>query len=132
MSSKLVLTATAVVLGIVGIAWSLFPATFVGFWRIEPGTNATYLGNRMGTLLFGLAVTSWLGRKAANTEARRALMLGALVALVLMTAQSLYGAVALGYMTWMPTIGEGLLTLGFVWVLFVRPEPIVPTKEMLR
>lgn len=130
MSSKFVLTATALVLGIVGVGWSLLPSTFVGIWQIEPSTGATYLGNRMGTLFFGLAVTAWLGRKAANTEARRALMLGALVAMVLMTAQSLYGVVVLGYATAMPTLGEALLTLGFIWVLFIRPEPIVAAKEV--
>lgn len=119
-------------LGIVGVPWSVVPSVFVGFWHIEPSTGATYLGNRMGTLLFGLAVTAWLGRKAANTEARRALMHGALVALVLMTAQSIYSAVALGYTTRMPALGEGLLTLGFVWVLFIRPEPIVAAKEVPR
>lgn len=130
MTSKFVLTATAVVLGLVGIAWSIMPSTFVGFWHIEASTGATYLGNRMGTLLLALATTAWLGRKAPNTEARRALMIGALLAMVLMTAQSLYGAVVLGYTTGMPTIGEGLLSLGFAWVLFIRPEPIVPAKDV--
>ena len=125
MTSRHVLTANAVVLGLVGTAWSLAPATFVGFWHIAPGTNATYLGNRMGTLLFALAFTSWLARDLPHTPARRALMLGAFVAMVLITAQSLYGALALGYTSGMPTLGEGLLSLAFAWVLFVRPEPVV-------
>lgn len=125
MNSKFVLTANALIIGIVGVAWSLVPATFVGFWHIEPGTNATYLGNRMGTLLLAMAVTSWLARNTANTHARRALMIGALVAMALMTAQSLYGALVLGYTTWGPTVGEGLLTAGFIWVLFIKPETVV-------
>jgi hypothetical protein len=124
MNNKIVLTATALVIGLVGIAWSLIPATFVGFWHIEPGTNVTYMGNRMGTLLLALAVTAWLARKSPNTQALRALMIGAFIALLLATIQSLYGAFVFGYTTWAPAIGEGILTLGFIWVLFIRPEPL--------
>jgi hypothetical protein len=77
----------------------LIPATFVGFWEIELGTNATYLGNRMGTLLLALGLTAWLVRKAPNTQTLRAFMFGAFIALLLTVIQSVYGATVLGYNT---------------------------------
>ena len=125
MNNKIILTATAIIIGLVGIAWSLIPATFVGFWEIESGTNATYLGNRMGTLLLALGVTAWLLRKAQNTQILRAFMLGAFFALLLTVVQSVYGLAVLGYNTWGTAIGESLLTLGYVWVLFIRPEKVI-------
>ncbi len=125
MNNKFVLTATAIVIGLVGLAWSLIPAEFVGFWEIEPGINATYLGNRMGTLLLALGVTAWLVRKAPNTHTLRAFMFGACIALLLTVIQSVYGAAILGYNTWAPAIGESLLTFGYVWVLLIKPEPVI-------
>jgi hypothetical protein len=66
-----------------------------------------------------------LARDALNTQARRALMIGALVSLVLTTALSLYGAVALGLNAWPPFAVELTLTVGMAWALFMRPEPVV-------
>jgi hypothetical protein len=83
------------------------------------------MGHRYGALLIGLGVTVWLGRNALNTQARRALMTGALVSLVLTTALSLYGALALGLNAWAPFVVELTLTLGMAWALFVKPDPVV-------
>src|SRR5512139_3242163 len=95
LTSKRALTATTV-LGVFGIGWLAMPAMMGRYWEIAPGENLNYMGHRYGALLIGLAVTVWLGRDTLNTQARRALMIGALVSLVLTTALSLYGAVALG------------------------------------
>jgi hypothetical protein len=51
-------------------------------------------------------------------------MIGALVALALTTAISLYGALALALNAW-PAVVEFVLVMGFVWVLYVKPEPVV-------
>jgi hypothetical protein len=55
----------------------------------------------------------------------RALMIGALVALALTTAISLYGALALALNAWPAVVVEFVLVMGFVWVLFIKPEPVV-------
>jgi uncharacterized BrkB/YihY/UPF0761 family membrane protein len=125
MNNKIVLTATAIILGLVGLAWSIFPANFVEFWEIEAGSNATYLGNRMGTLLLALGVTAWLLRNAPNTPTLRKFMIGALIALLATVIQSVYGVVVLGYNTLMPAIGETILSFGYIWVLFIKPEPVI-------
>jgi hypothetical protein len=52
-------------------------------------------------------------------------MTGALVSLVLTTALSLYGALALGLNAWAPFVVELTLTLGMAWALFVKPDPVV-------
>jgi cell division protein FtsW (lipid II flippase) len=124
INSKYVLTATTV-LGIFGLGWLIMPDAMGSYWQMTPGENFNYMGSRYGVLLIGLAVTVWLGRHVPNTQAKRALMMGAFVSLVLTTALSLYGALALGLNAWTPFIVELVLTLGLAWVLFIKPEPIV-------
>ena len=124
MRSKLVLTASATAFGIFGAGWFLVPEMFYKYWRIVPDSNR-YMGRRYGAFMLGLMVLSWLARNAANTPARRAILVGSLVGWVLTDALSLYGALALGLNAWWPVAIESALVVSFTWVLFVQPEPVV-------
>ena len=75
------------------------------------------MGHRYGAFMLGLVVAMWLARNAPNTPARRAVMIGAFVALALTTALSLYGALALN--AWPAVVVESVLVVGFVWVLHI-------------
>jgi hypothetical protein len=97
---------------------------------MAPGESLNYMGHRYGALLIGLGVTVWLGRNALNTQARRALMIGAFVSLVLTTALSLYGALALGLNAWPAFAVELALTAGMAWALFVKPDPVVESPSV--
>ena len=121
MSSKLVLSASAAAFGIFGAGWFIVPGMFYKYWAIVPDSNS-YMGRRYGAFMLGLMVISWLARNASDTEARQAILMGSLVCWVLTDALSLYGALALGLNAWWPFVVELALVLGFVWVLFIRPE----------
>ena len=122
MGSKTVMTASAAAFGIFGSGWFLLPGMMYKYWAIVPDPNE-YVGRRYGAFMLGLAVISWLARGAPNTRARRAILMGSLVAWVLTDALSLYGALTLGLNAW-PAFGVELaLVAGFVWVLFMKPEP---------
>src|SRR5215471_11686390 len=101
VSSRRALTATTL-MGLFGVGWLIMPDVMGRIWRMAPGESLNYMGHRYGALLIGLGVTVWLGRNTPNTQARRALMIGALVSLVLTTALSLWGAVGLGLNAWAP------------------------------
>jgi hypothetical protein len=124
MSTKHVLTASAAAFGVFGAGWLMVPGMFYRYWAIVPDANQ-YMGRRYGAFMLGLMVMSWLARKAPNTPARRAMVVGSLVCWVLTDALSLYGALALGLNAWWPFAVELALVGGFVWVLFVNPEPVV-------
>ena len=124
MNSKLVLATTAVLIGIFGLGWLIVPDVMGNYWRIDPGHNLNYMGHRYGAFMLGLVVALWLARNAPNTQARRALMIGALFALALTTAISLYGALGLALNAWPAVVVEFVLVMGFVWVLFIKPEPV--------
>ena len=121
MKSKSILTASAAVFGIFGSGWFMAPEALSKYWAITPDPHA-YMGHRYGAFMLGLMTMSWLARNAAEGAAKRAIMLGSLVCWVLTDALSLYGATTLGLNAWGATAVELLLVLGFVWVLFVKPE----------
>ena len=125
MNGKLVLTTTAVLIGIFGLGWLIVPDVMGNYWRIAPGDNLNYMGHRYGAFMLGLVVAMWLARNAPNTPARRAVMIGALVSLALTATLSLYGALALALNAWPAVVVESVLVVGFVWVLFIKPEPVV-------
>lgn len=87
--------------------------------------NFNYMGQRDGALMLGLAITAWLARNAPNTQARRALMIGSMFTLAILTILSAYGALALGLNTWGPVVAESLFVVSYIWVLFIKPEPVV-------
>ena len=124
MSTKLVLTASAAAFGIFGAGWFIAPGVFYKYWAIVPDPNL-YMGRRYGAFMLGLMVISWLARNAAKTQTRQAILVGSLVCWVLTDALSLYGAMALGLNAWSPFVVEFVLVVGFVWVLFIKPEPDV-------
>jgi uncharacterized BrkB/YihY/UPF0761 family membrane protein len=125
VNSKLVLTTTAVLIGIFGLGWLIMPDALGNYWKILPGDNLNYMGRRYAAFMLGLVVALWLARNAPNTQARRDLMIGAFVALALTTVISVYGALALSLNAWPAVVVESGLVLGFVWVLFIKPEPVV-------
>jgi uncharacterized BrkB/YihY/UPF0761 family membrane protein len=125
VNSKLVLTTTAVLIGIFGLGWLIMPEVMGNYWKILPGDNLNYMGHRYRAFMLGLVLALWLARNAPNTQARRDLMIGAFVALALTTAISVYGALALSLNAWPAVAVESGLVLGFVWVLFIKPEPVV-------
>jgi hypothetical protein len=124
MGSKVVLSASAAAFGIFGAGWLIVPGMFYKYWAIVPDPHQ-YMGRRYGAFMLGLMVISWLARSAPHTRARHAILVGSLVGWVLTDALSLYGALALGLNAWWPFGVELALVVGFVWVLFVRPEPVV-------
>jgi hypothetical protein len=123
VTTKRALIATSL-LAVFGTGWLAMPDVMARYWSLAPSATLDYMGRRYGAVLIGLGVAVWLARNALNTQARRALMIGALVALVPTTALSLYGALALGLNAWPPFAVELVLTLGMAWVLFVRSDPV--------
>jgi hypothetical protein len=123
VNTKRALTFSSL-LAVFGAGWLIMPNLMARYWGMVPNETLDYMGRRYGAVLIGLGVTLWLARNALNTQARRALMIGAFVALVPTTALSLYGALALGLNSWSPFVVELVMTVGIAWVLFIKPDPV--------
>jgi len=122
VSTKRALTLTSL-LTVFGAGWLAVPDMMARYWKMVPNGTVDYMGRRYGAVLIGLGVAVWLERKALNTEARRALVVGALVALVPTTALSLYGVLAMKLNAWPPFVVELSMTLGLAWALFAKSDP---------
>ena len=122
INAKRALTVTSL-LTVFGAGWLIAPDFMGRYWKMVPNDALDYMGRRYGAALIGLGVTVWLARNALNTQARRALMIGALVALVPTTALSLYGALAMGLNAWPPFVVELIMTVSMAWALFAKSDP---------
>jgi hypothetical protein len=123
VNTKRALTLSSL-LAVFGAGWLIMPNFMARYWGMVPNEILDYMGRRYGAVLIGLGVTVWLARNALNTQARRALMIGAFVALVPTSALSLYGALALGLNAWAPFVVELIITVGIAWVLFIKSDPV--------
>lgn len=124
VGSNIVVKASAAALLIFGSGWLLLPGMMYKYWAIMPDPHE-YMGRRYGAFMLGLAVISWIVSNEPNTRARRAVLIGSLIAWIMTDALSLYGALSLGLNAW-PAFGvEFVLVVGFVWVVLVKPEPEV-------
>jgi hypothetical protein len=87
----------------------------------EPGLG---LARLYGATVLTLAVTYWLGRSAAPSEARRALVTGGFVGNLLAVLAGIVNALsgAFNSLLWASIVLWPLFALGFAYFLFRRPE----------
>jgi hypothetical protein len=123
MRLNTVLVINAVVAAVFGIAFVLVPAQVISLYGAEESAAVKYTGQLFGAALVTFAVLTWSARNAADSEARRAIVLalfiGDLVGLLVSLLGQLGGVVnALG---WSTVVIYLLLALGFGYFQFLRP-----------
>ena len=123
MRLNTLLVINAVVAAVFGIAFVLVPTQVMSLYGAEVSAALKYTGQLFGAALMAFAVLSWSARNAADSEARRAIVLalfiGDLVGLVVAFLGQLGGVVnALG---WSTVVLYLLLTLGFGYFQFFKP-----------
>ena len=106
-----------------GISCSLFPAWVLRIYGLGSNDAAIWTTRLVGGSILGLATLMWFGRSSADRDARRAIALALCV-------QDLVGTLAsieiqlrgsINTFGWSNPILYGLLTLAYVYFLFVRP-----------
>lgn len=114
---KLLFSAAAFLVTLLGIGWLGFPETMLGLWAVKGDPIAIYVARRYGGLLFGYAVILWLGREAPPSAAKSAILAGGLVVTTLMTGLSLLGVLSgtVGPGAWGAVVIEGVLAAGFAY-----------------
>jgi len=124
-NSKTLLTVTAIMLALVGVGWLVAPELFYSsFFGWTPNGNLLFMARRYAAYVLGLTVIVWMARSAANTQARRAVMMGTFVTVGLTGLTSLYGVLSntIGPLGWGAAVPELLLAVWFAYALFVKPE----------
>jgi hypothetical protein len=101
---------------LLGVAWTLFPATMLSSWGIQADASAIYMGRRYGGLFFGYALILWLARESESSTARTAIMAGGALVTLGMAVLSVFGIVTqvAGPGVGVAAVIEILLALGFI------------------
>ena len=122
MKLSIWMTLTAVLAGIFGLAFVFVPAQLLAYYGITAGAPLELIGGFFGSALIGFAVMAWWARSAADSEARKALVLGFLVANFVGFIVALMGQLrgvqnALGWSTVAIFL---ILALGFAYFQFQK------------
>jgi uncharacterized protein YjeT (DUF2065 family) len=123
MKSAVVFGAAAVLSVLFGLSFLFAPATSLALYGIEAPTTAhQYSLQWFGMMLVSMGVVDWLVRDVADTDARRAVVTGNLLASLMGVALGLIGVLQgiVGPFGW-STVGiYGALALAFAWMQFGR------------
>jgi hypothetical protein len=116
-SVKIFFAVAAALTLMLGVAWTLFPASMLSSWDMQANVAAIYMGRRYGGLFFGYALILWLARGAESSTARRAVIAGGALVTLVMAALSLFGILTsvAGPGAWAAALIEVLLAAGFLW-----------------
>ena len=104
---------------LLGSGWLFLPETMLGFWSVQTDPVGVYVGRRYGGVLFGYAAILWLGRAAAASPARAAILGGGALVTTLVALLSLTGVLGgtIGPGAWGAVVIEAALAGGFGYFL---------------
>jgi hypothetical protein len=125
MSLNALLVVNTVVSAVFGIALVLVPGQVVTLYGVEESAILKYTGQLLGAAFLGFAVLSWSARNAAESEARRAIVLAFFIGDLVGFAVALIGQLGevVNAVGW-STVGIYLLfAVGFGYFQFAKPAP---------
>jgi hypothetical protein len=118
---KWFLTVAAVLVGVLGFGWLLFPEAMLGRWGVGTDAVGLLVSRRYGTMLLGYALILGLARSSGASPARTAILLGGAFVTGLVALVSLSGVLTgtVGTGAWPTVIVEALLSGGFAYYALV-------------
>ncbi len=116
--------AAVIALGF-GLAFILVPTQTMSLYGVALEEGGQWLGRYLGSAFIGIAVLTWLARKAPQGEALRAVVLGDLVlsgtGFIVAVLDIIYGSG--NALVWSTVAIYLFLTLGFGYFQFAKPTP---------
>ena len=124
MKLKDLFTIAAVIAMVFGLIFLIIPTQSYSVYGIESNAVLDYMGRLFGAALIAIGLISWRSRGAADSDARKAIVLSFFVAdgigFIVALIGQLNGVVnALG---WITVVIYLLLSLGFAYFQFLKPE----------
>ena len=111
-----------------GLAFILVPTQTMSLYGVALEEGGQWLGRYLGSAFIGVAVLTWLSRKAPQGEALRAVVLGDFVlsvtGLIVAVLDVIYGSG--NALTWSTVAIYLFLTVGFGYFQFVKSAPAGP------
>jgi hypothetical protein len=80
MNLKILFVITAVVTLVFGVLFIVIPDQVYSWYGINGDMQLNYMGSLYGALLIGIGLIAWLGRNAAESDSRKAIVLAFFIA----------------------------------------------------
>ena len=123
INTRLLLSASAVVLGIAGIAASFLPREILRALAIEPAGLVPVLVQLLGAALFAFAMVNWTARGSLiGGIYNRAVALGNLTHFVVGGLALAKAALSQGGVVWVMAAVYLVFAIGFTMVFFRSPK----------
>jgi hypothetical protein len=76
MKLSILMALNAIVAGVFGIAFVLLPGQVLSWYGVTADAQLTYVARLFGAALITFALITWMARDAADSDARRAIVMG--------------------------------------------------------
>ena len=124
MKIKSLFTIAAVVQTIFGLGFLLIPETLTSFYGNTLSQGGVVFARLFGAAILALAATLWFARDSAESEARRAIVIGGFVNSLIGFLVSLFSQVAgmVNALGWSTVLIFLFFAVGFGYFLFTKPD----------
>jgi hypothetical protein len=124
MKLKVLFIITAIISIVFGVVFVLIPWQLYSLYGIESGAGLNYMGQLFGAALIALGLISWQSRNAADSDARKAIILTFFIADGIGFVIALIGQLneVVGSLGWLTVAIYFLLAVGFGYFQFSKPR----------
>ncbi|MCK5317018.1 MAG: hypothetical protein KAJ55_03845 [Anaerolineales bacterium] len=122
MKLSTLMIINAVVTAVFGVSFVLVPGQIASIYGVEASAILKYVGQLLGTAMVGFAVLTWSARNAADSQARRAIVLALFIGNAVGFVVALIGQLnnVVGALGWSSVAIYLLLALGFGYFQFAK------------
>ena len=124
MKLKVLFIITAVCAIVFGVAFVIIPTQLYSLYAVESTKGLNYMGQLFGAALIGIGLIAWLARNAADSDARKAIVLSFFIADGIGFIVTLIGQLndILGPLGWLTVAIYLILFIGFGYIQFSKPS----------
>ncbi|MCG6958450.1 hypothetical protein LJE82_01000 [bacterium BMS3Abin03] len=124
MNLKTLFVITTIITLVFGVLFIVIPTQFYSWYGIDSNMALDYIGRLFGAALIAVGLISWQARNAADSDARRAIVLSFFIADGIGFIIALIGQLnhVVGNLGWLTVIIYLLISLGFGYFQFSKPK----------
>lgn len=124
MKLSVLMTLNAIVAAVFGIAFVVVPSQTMGLYGIEATAALMYVGQLLGSAYLTFAILTWVGRKADDSDARRAIVLSLFLGFTIAFVVALIGQMntVVNSLGWLTVVLYLLFAVGYAVFAFSKPS----------
>jgi len=126
MKLKTLFIITAIIAVVFGIVFAIIPTNVYSLYGIEADAVLNYMGQLLGATLIAIGLIAWQSRNAADSDARKAIILSFFIADGIGFVIALIGQLnnVVNALGWSTVAIYFLLSLGFGYFQFSKRLPV--------